>query len=55
MHQPLKPHMDVVECILRYLKFVLGKGLFCSKHGHLRVESYINVDWVGLANNRRST
>ena len=43
MHDPKKPHMDVVEWILRYLKSAPGKGLLFSNHGHLKVEGYTNV------------
>lgn len=33
MHSPLGCHMEVVQSILRYLKFTLGKGL-------LQIEAY---------------
>ena len=55
MHDPRKSHMDVVECLLRYLKSTPGKGLLFTKHNHLKVESYIDSDWAGSADNRRST
>lgn len=38
MHDPYKPHMDVVERILRYFKSTLGKGILFSNHGNLKVE-----------------
>jgi len=44
MHDLKKPHMDVVERILRYLKSTSGKGLLFSNHGHLKVEGYTDVD-----------
>jgi hypothetical protein len=55
MHNPRQPHMDAVECILRYLKSSPGKGLLFSKHGHLGVDGYTDADWAGSANDRRST
>ncbi|XP_006606754.1 uncharacterized mitochondrial protein AtMg00810-like [Glycine max] len=54
MHDPKKPHMDVVERILRYLKSAPGKGLLFSNHGHLKVEGYTDADWAGSADDRRS-
>lgn len=55
MHDPRTPHMGTAERILRYLKLAQGKGLLFSNHGHLKVEGYTDADWVGSANNRRST
>ena len=55
MHGPKIPHMDVVERILRYLKFALGKCLLFSNHGHLKVKGYTDVDWARSANDRTST
>ena len=54
MHDLKKPHMDVVERILRYLKSTSGKGLLFSNHGHLKVEGYTDADWAGSADDRRS-
>ena len=47
MHDPHKPHVDVVERILRYLKPVPGQGLLFTKHNHLKVEGYTNANWAG--------
>ena len=55
MHDPKKPHMDVVERILRYLKSAPGKSLLFSNHGHLKVEGYTDVDWAESADDRRSS
>ena len=55
MHSPNEVHMDVVHRILRYLKSASGKGLMFSKHGHLEVEGYTDVDWVGSITNSKST
>ena len=55
MHDLKKPHMDVVERILRYLKSASGKGLLFSNHGHLKVEGYTDADWAESADDKRST
>ena len=55
MHDPRKPHMDVVERILRYFKSTPGKGILFSNHGNLKVEEYTDADWSGSKNDRRST
>ena len=40
MHDPQKSHMEAVECILKYLEYAPGKGLFFKKHNHLRIDGY---------------
>ncbi|XP_062085916.1 secreted RxLR effector protein 161-like [Humulus lupulus] len=55
MHELRKPHMNVVERILRYLKSAPRKGILFSNHGHLEVKGYIDVDWAGSADDIRST
>jgi hypothetical protein len=46
--------MDTVVQIIRYLKSAPGKGLMFSKNGHLDIEGYTNVDWVGNLSDRKS-
>ena len=55
MHSPSEAHMDVVTCILRYLKMAPSRGLIFSKNGHLNVQGYTDADWAGSINDRRST
>jgi len=55
MHDPKKPHMDVVERILRYFKSAPRKCLLLSNHGHLKVEGYTDADWAESADDRMST
>ncbi|GMP24209.1 hypothetical protein CsSME_00001553 [Camellia sinensis var. sinensis] len=55
MHAPHETHLAVVMRILRYLKSSPGKGLYFSKHDHLRVEAYTDADCVGSLIDRRST
>jgi len=54
MHDPRKFHMDVVERILRYLKFTPKKEISFTNHGNLKVEGYTDVDWAGSKDDRRS-
>ena len=44
-----------VEHILRYLKGALGQGILYSNHGHNRVECFIDADWAGLKEDKKST
>ena len=55
MHDPRKTHMEAVSRILCYLKSAPGKGLLFSNNGHLRIESFIDADWAGSLDDRRST
>jgi hypothetical protein len=55
MHAPRGSHLQEIFRILWYLKSAPGKGLLFSQHGHLRIEGYTDVYWVGLLDDRRST
>lgn len=55
MYSPELEHFDAVNRVLRYLKGTPGRGLMFKKCGHLQIEVYTNVDWVGSITNRRST
>ena len=55
MHSPSKSHLDVVYRILKYLKGTLGRGLMFKKNEGRNIEVYVEVDWAGLVNDRRST
>ena len=55
MHAPRKPHMEVVLCVLRYLKSNLGQGLFFPSHNDLSLRAFSDSDWVGCPISRRST
>ena len=45
----------VVEQILCYLKLALGHVILYSNHGHNRLECFMDADWVGSKEDRRST
>lgn len=55
MHDPQESHMQVVFCILSYLKSAPAKGLLFSKHGNLQIETFTHADWAESLNDRRST
>ncbi|KAL6339865.1 hypothetical protein AAG906_034953 [Vitis piasezkii] len=49
-------HMNAVMRILRYLKNAPRKGILFAKNvDHQSIEVYINVDWAGAVDDRRST
>ena len=41
---PIVNHWAVVEHILCYLKEALGRGVLYKKHGHTRVECFLDAD-----------
>ncbi|KAI5351790.1 hypothetical protein L3X38_004681 [Prunus dulcis] len=51
--QLIRDDIKVVR-ILRYLKSVPGKGMMFLKHGHVKVVGYIDSDWAGKGDKRRS-
>ena len=55
MHSPYKSHLDAGYRILKYLKGTLGRGLMFTKNEGRNVEVYVDADWAGSVNDRRST
>ena len=55
MHSLKESHLEAVYKILRYLKGSPGRGLFFKKGDSKKVEIYTDADWVGSADDRRST
>jgi hypothetical protein len=55
MHDPRTGHMEVVHRILRYLKGILGRGIWFRKNGHLNLVGYYDADWASSRDDRRST
>ena len=55
MHAPCEEHLEVVYKILKYLKGSLGKGLFFKKGETWTIEGFIDADWAGFVEDRRST
>ncbi|KAG8492630.1 hypothetical protein CXB51_010049 [Gossypium anomalum] len=55
MHAPREKHLEAAYRILRYLKGTPNKGLHFKKTANQNVKVYIDTDWAGSANDRRST
>ena len=56
MHNHKEQHMNTVMRILRYLKNAAGKGILFAKNvDHQSIEVYIDADWAGAVDDRRST
>ncbi|CAL8132729.1 unnamed protein product [Prunus armeniaca] len=55
MHSPTEDHMAAVICILSYLTSASGRGLLLKKHGHLDLEGYTGVDYIGNITYKCST
>ena len=54
MHLP-QQHMMAVMRILRYLKGICSRGIMFRKNDHLDILAYIDADWAGDRNDKRST
>ena len=55
MHAPYETHMLVAHRIFKYLKSAPGKILLFSKHGHLKVKGYTDINWAKYVIDWRST
>jgi hypothetical protein len=55
MHAPREPHLNLVKCILRYLKGTLDLRLRLHATPAISLTAYYDVDWVGCPDTRRST
>ena len=48
--------MNVVMCILRYLKSTLEKGILLKKNADCQsIDAYTDADWAGAIDGRQST
>jgi hypothetical protein len=54
MHDPRSGHPEATHRILRYLKGILGRGLFFKANGHLNVDGCFDADWASCLDDRRS-
>jgi hypothetical protein len=52
---PKESHLTVVKSIIRYVNDTLLYGIWYSRETNLVVARYSNADWVGNANDRKST
>jgi hypothetical protein len=55
MQQPKKPHLEVVQRILRYVKDTINYGLFYKKGDEVKIIGYCDADYAGDHDTRRST
>ena len=55
MHRPQVQHMEAVMRLLRYLKGTCNRGIFFRRNQHLDLVAYIDADWAGDQDDRRST
>ena len=49
-----KKHWEAIKSILRYLSGIADQHL-CYGHGELTVHGYVDTDYAGCVDNRRST
>ena len=52
---PTESHLIVVKRIIRYLKGIIGMGLWHPKIGQFPMTSYLDVDYAGYRVDRKST
>ena len=55
LSSPKVPHWIADKRILRYVKGTLMMGIYYSFHGDISLIGYSDFDWVGCANDRKST
>ena len=55
MHDPRKPHLQVVYRVLHYLKGNPGKGILFKKNNTLALEAYTDADYASSLMDQRST
>jgi hypothetical protein len=55
MQAPRKPHLDVIDRILRYLKGTPGKGIWMKNNKSNEVCGYADADWAGSFDRRSTT
>ena len=52
---PRENHLIVVKRIMRYLKGIEEFGLYYKKNENFDLRAYIDVDWAGNIDDRKST
>ncbi|GJW91563.1 ribonuclease H-like domain-containing protein [Tanacetum coccineum] len=55
MHDPREPHLNVMKCVLRYLRGTTDLGLQLLRSTTSQLIAYSNADWAGCPATRRST
>lgn len=54
MQKHKKCHLDVARHVLQYVKRALGIGQVYKSNGHIKVEAYIDVDYGGNIDDKKS-
>lgn len=55
MQDPRVPHLDATKLILRYVKEIVDYGLLYKRGRKFQLNGFIDADWAGDVNDRRST
>jgi hypothetical protein len=55
MHDPREPHLTAMKRILRYLQGTLAYGLLLRRSSSSDLVIYMDADWAGCPDIRRST
>jgi hypothetical protein len=55
IHDPQEPHLTVMKCILQYLQRTPDYGLLLHHLSSSDLVVYMNADWAGCPDIRRST
>jgi hypothetical protein len=55
MHDPREPHLTAMKCIMRYLQGTPDYGLLLCHLSSSDLIVYMDVDWAGCPDTRRST
>jgi hypothetical protein len=55
MHDPREPHLALLKRILRYVKGTLSFGLHLGVGPVQSLTAYLDADWAGCPDSRRST
>ena len=52
---PKEDHLMAMKRIIRYLKGTKEYGLYCKKNKKFELRAYIDTNWVGNIDDRKST
>lgn len=55
IQDPRQPYLNVVVCILRYIKLSPSQGIFLPSTSALHLQAYCDLDWASCLTTRRST